>query len=62
MRIAMNAQSVDALRDFAQKIPLVMETIESDTMELMRKFSAVEEIVGPHARDFQEMLSLVKNA
>ena len=36
VRIAMNAQSVDALRDFAQKIPLVMETIVIVTMELMR--------------------------
>lgn len=62
MKLSLNTESVNALRDFADRIPHVTNKIIEDTKKLLNTYHSVAESTGPHNQDFLEMLFLVKSA
>lgn len=61
-RIAMNWESVYALQQFAEAMPIAINNIVESTAELIVTYKAVSETVGPHAEEFSEMLKKVMQA
>lgn len=62
MKLALNTESAAALREFAEAMPLVIENIRESTERVVQVYQSVAENVGPHNRDFYDMLMLIKDA
>lgn len=62
MRLSISKESVAALREFANTMPIVMDNIENDTEKLFNIFKMVSDTVGPHGQQFLELLNTVKKA
>lgn len=60
MIIDASKKGAQALRDFAQAMPVAVENIECSTRELLRMYDSVQDRVGPHNDRFQELLMRVK--
>lgn len=62
MRLSINPESVSALREFAMKIPTVVDEVISETESLFATYNSVAEYAGPHKQEFLDMLLSVKKA
>lgn len=62
MKLSLNAESVDALREFAKKLPMVVDEIIERTESLFSTYNSVAEYAGPHKQEFIDMLQSVKRA
>lgn len=62
MRLSINQQSVNALREFSEIIPCTLENLEADIEELIRVYDNVSGEVGPHEENFREMLQTIQRA
>ncbi|MBR3260344.1 MAG: hypothetical protein IKF95_03250 [Firmicutes bacterium] len=61
MRLSLNNRSLDALREYSQKMPEVIQNIASGMDGLNAVYMSVREKVGPHAETFGEMLAHIKH-
>lgn len=59
MSIALNKEGADALREFAQAMPLAISSISESTEKLMNVYQSVAEELGEHDEAFQSMLMYV---
>jgi hypothetical protein len=62
MRLSINRESVEALREFAEKLPEAIENIKFDTEKLINTYINVLDTVGPHRDEFHEMLLTISRA
>lgn len=62
LRLAISAESVIALREFAKTMPTVLTNIEKSTTNLLNLFKWVADTVGPHEQEFFELLQTVVKA
>ena len=62
LRLALNAESAMALREFAEAMPVAIENITESTQRLMQVYQSVADSVGPHNEEFLDMLMHVKAA
>ncbi len=59
---SLNKESAEALREFANSMPVTIDNIYESTQRLFRVYQTVSEQVGPHDQDFLAMLTLIKSA
>lgn len=62
MKLSLNHESAAALRDFAEAMPVAIESIRADTDRLVQVYESVADRVGEHETDFFNMLMLIKTA
>ena len=62
LKLAMNAASSAALREFADSLPIAVSSIVQATEELVQVYQSVADTVGVHDPDFREMMMLIKKA
>ncbi len=62
LKLSLNNEGAQALREFADVLPQTMNNIKEDTEELMQYFESVEDQLGVHAEDFRDILSMVNDA
>lgn len=60
MRIELNQESADALRELAAAMPYAVANITESTTRLVRTYQSIADEVGPHEKEFCEMLLHVK--
>lgn len=61
MRIKMDMNGVEALREFARVIPHVMQDVNDRTEFLIAVINAMEGVAGPHMDEFREMIRCIQN-
>ena len=62
MKLALNTESANALREFAEAMPVTIENITESTERVVEVYQSVAENVGPHNQDFYSMLMFIKSA
>lgn len=60
MVLQLNRETVNALRDLAAALPVALEKIANDTMDMVDVLHAAEERIGPHKEDIMHMLENIK--
>lgn len=62
LKLALNSESAEALREFAKAMPVAVDNIVNSTETVIGVYQSVAESVGPHNQDFSNMLTSIKNA
>lgn len=62
MKLSISMESVRILNEFADKIPTVLDNICNDTQNLLNKYYFLENAIGPHSAQFEELLQLVQHS
>lgn len=62
MKLSINEQSVNALRDYADKLSQICNNLEKDILRLLNIYNNVSDDVGLHRKLFEEMLLQIKKA
>lgn len=62
MKIEMSKKGAQALRDFAEAMPLAINNIVEETQNLIAVYKSVSDQVGPHEQDFDTMIKLITKA
>jgi hypothetical protein len=62
MRLSISAESVTALREFANVMPTVLSNMADSTTNLLNVFKSVAESIGPHEQEFFELFNTVSKA
>lgn len=62
MKLSLNTESANALRDFAKAMPFAMGNIVESTLKLVQVYQSVADSVGEHGNDFYDMLMYIKRA
>ncbi len=62
MKLELTAEGAQALRDFADALPPVMDELSYDTEQLIDIFHSVSDDLGIHEENFNSMLSTVARA
>lgn len=62
MKLSLNHESAEAMREFADAMPVAIENIIQDTQKLIQVYESVSDSVGPHEQDFLSMLMTIKRA
>lgn len=62
MKLELNAESADALREFGRVMPIAISNITSSTLKMCSVFYSVADKLGVHRQSFYDMLVLVKKA
>ena len=62
LKLSLNTEGAQALREFAQALPDAIEKIKEDTDSLMAFFNGIEDELGVHANDFKDILEMVNSA
>lgn len=62
LKLALNAESAAALREFADSMPVAVSNIVQATEDLVQVYQSVADTVGVHDPDFREMMMLIKKA
>ena len=60
MKLSLNAESVNALRELAESIPIAVQKIVESTLKVITTYQGVSETLGEHRQSFYDMLLLVK--
>lgn len=60
MQLALNSKSAQAMREFAEAMPVAVQNIRDDTEQLISIYQSVADNVGVHAEDFHNMLLSIK--
>lgn len=61
-KLALNQRGVNALKELADAMPVVLSNILTNTDTLMNVYQSVSDQVGEHGQDFQNMLMYIKVA
>lgn len=61
MKLKLDHESANALREFADAMPFAIENITESTEKLVKIYNSVAENIGPHYQDFHNMLMLIKS-
>lgn len=56
MKLSLNLESAEALREWANIFPIAIRNITEDTLHLIQTFQSVSDGLGEHREAFQEML------
>lgn len=59
-KLTLNQEGADALRQFAESIPVAVENIVSDTDHLNSVYQSIAEDLGIHTNDFAQLLLSIK--
>ena len=62
IRILLSHEGADYLRQFADVMPVAVEKIYQDTERLIQVYQSVSDEIGPHYRDFINMLQTIRRA
>ncbi len=62
LELDLSMKSAEALRDFAEAMPLAIMNIAQSTERVAQVYQSVAEEVGPHSQDFYDMIALVRAA
>lgn len=62
MILSLDVQSVEVLRHFSKILPNVMGEIKESTKNLLITYNQVSEGVGPHDKEFYDMLCSIERA
>ena len=62
MKLSINKESADALRIFAEAMPIAIENIAQSTGKLIQIYQSVADTFGLHTQDFHDMLIIIKKA
>lgn len=62
MKISLNIESAQALRDFAKAMPVAINNIVEETQSLITVYKSVSDQVGPHEQQFDTMMKLISKA
>lgn len=62
MKLSLNAESANALRELAESIPIAVQNIVESTLKVITTYQGVSETLGEHRQSFYDMLLLVKKA
>lgn len=62
MKLSINEESVNALREYSDVIPWVCSKLEDDIQHLLNIYNGVAENVGPHNELFEKMLFQIGKA
>lgn len=62
IKIKIDSAGAQALREFAEAMPVAMSNIEERTNNIIQVYQSVAESVGPHEQDFADMLQTIKKA
>lgn len=60
--LELNMESAEALREFAEAMPLAIMNIVQSTERVVQTYQSVADEVGPHSQDFYDMIMLVRAA
>lgn len=60
MRLSLNQESIDALRDFSNCISSIIDSISFETNKLFSLLFSNSDVLGVHYSNFEEMLNKVK--
>ena len=55
MKLALNNESVNALRTFAEAMPFAVENIVQSTEKVTQVYQSVADTVGSHEQDFHRL-------
>ena len=62
MILSLDVQSVEVLRHFSKILPNIMGEIKESTKKLLITYNQVSEGVGPHEKEFYDMLCSIERA
>ena len=62
MKLELTSEGAQALRDFADALPPIMDELSYDTQQLIDVFRSVSDNLGVHETNFNSMLRSVANA
>ena len=62
MKLSLNAQSANALREFAGAMPVAVSNIVTATEKLIQVYQSTADSLGVHQNDFYQMLMHIKKA
>ena len=62
MKIKLDQSGVDAIRQFAEAMPVAIKSIISDTENLVNQYRSVSMQIGVHEADFANMMRIVSAA
>lgn len=62
MKLELTAEGAQALRDFADALPPVLDELSYDTEQLIETFRSVSDDLGTHEENFNSMLRSVARA
>lgn len=60
IKLSLNSESAEALRQYAESIPVTVENIANDTEQLNRVYESTAEDLGVHSSDFAQLLLSIK--
>lgn len=60
IKLSLNSESAEALRQYAESIPVTVENIANDTEQLNRVYKSTAEDLGVHSNDFAQLLLSIK--
>lgn len=62
MKLGLDRESAEALREFAEAMPFAVENIVEATENLVQVYQSVADTLGSHSQDFYDMLMHIKKA
>jgi DNA anti-recombination protein RmuC len=62
MKLTLTYEGAQALREFAEAIPLAIENIRNETDALQNVYRSVSDRLGSHNQDFVDLLTHIQNA
>ena len=62
MKLELNHEGAEALRTFANALPLALDSIGADTQELGNKYAQLADSLGIRAEIFGEMIRQIRSA
>ena len=62
MKIELTQKGVNAVREFAEAMPVAINSIISDTEELERQYRSLSAQIGVHEPQFEEMMRIISTA
>lgn len=62
MKLSLNVESANALRELAESMPLAIQNLVDSTLKVVTIYQSVSETLGEHRQAFYELLLLIKKA
>lgn len=62
LRLKLDQESIDAIRELAAAMPMLKENIEMSTSYLIQLYNSLENEVGPHRNELQELMLHIQSA
>jgi hypothetical protein len=62
MKLSLNTESANALREFAESMPVAIDNIVAATGKVVQVYQSVADSLGTHEQDFYGLLMHIKKA